>query len=132
MRWNPRRDLVSKKNKLQTIYGWRIGAGKDLQVETYGPGVIPRSVVFYDTSEMAKFEALLNMFRMLCIMVVLMAAVIVFTQDATELVVGPIERMITLVQRLAENPLGDLSRKKKTEVDPSDETYLLEQTLTLQ
>ena len=63
-------------------------------------------------------------------MIVLMTAVVVFTQDATTLVVGPIERMMTLVQRLAENPLGDLKKKKNTEMDPSDETYLLEQTLT--
>ncbi|KAK7250093.1 adenylate and guanylate cyclase [Aureococcus anophagefferens] len=130
MRWNPRRDLVSKLDKLNDLYGWRISDnGKDLAYAGY-PITNPRTMVYFDTSEMAKFEAMLNMLRMIAVMIVLMTAVIVFTQDATELVVGPIERMMTLVQRLAENPLGDLSRKKKTDIDPSDETYLLEQTLT--
>ncbi|KAH8062211.1 hypothetical protein JL722_3123 [Aureococcus anophagefferens] len=117
-------------DKLNDLYGWRISDnGKDLAYAGY-PITNPRTMVYFDTSEMAKFEAMLNMLRMIAVMIVLMTAVIVFTQDATELVVGPIERMMTLVQRLAENPLGDLSRKKKTDIDPSDETYLLEQTLT--
>ena len=136
-RWNPRRDLTRRFSTLKKLYGWRIGGGKDLAWVSYQQAqrvkagfTIGQTVVFFDTTEMAKFEALLNMLRMLAIMVVLTTAVVVFTQDATVLVVGPIERMMMLVQRLAENPLGDMNKKKEKEVDPSDETYLLEQTLT--
>ena len=72
------------------------------------------TVVFYDTRDAAKFDALLNLIRMVVVMVVLTTAVVVYTQDATVLVVGPIERMMSLVRRLAENPLGNMSQRKRT------------------
>lgn len=128
MRWNPRRDLESSVKKLRQEFGWRFGTdvvqvSTDKETETYA---------IIEMTSMSQFESMLNMIRMLVVMFVLMAAVIVFTQDATVLVVGPVERMMTLVQRLAENPLGDLNRRKKKSsapLDTTDETYLLEQTL---
>ena len=70
---------------------------------------------------------------MVVVMVVLTTAVVVYTQDATVLVVGPIERMMSLVRRLAENPLGNMSQRRKQsqkKIDQTDETFLLDQTLT--
>lgn len=125
-RWNPRRDLEGRVKKLRNEYGWRF----DTDVVEVARFKNENTYCIIDETETSRFEAMLNLLRMVVVMVVLMSAVIVFTQDATTLVVGPIERMMTLVQRLAENPLGDLQKKtKRREDDTSDETYLLEQTL---
>jgi class 3 adenylate cyclase len=139
--WDPREDLVDSLADLKDLYGWRIGEGKDLDwsVVQEGDCVHPReciqtgTVVFYDTRDAAKFDALLNLLRMVVVMVVLTTAVVVYTQDATVLVVGPIERMMSLVRRLAENPLGNMSQRKRNSqkhIDQTDETFLLDQTLT--
>ena len=121
------------------MYGWRIGQGKDLDWAVVERCVHAReciqtgTVIFYDTRDAAKFDALLNLIRMVVVMVVLTTAVVVYTQDATVLVVGPIERMMSLVRRLAENPLGNMSQRKRNsqkKIDQTDETFLLDQTLT--
>ncbi|KAJ8609169.1 hypothetical protein CTAYLR_008409 [Chrysophaeum taylorii] len=126
-RWNPRHDLVSRDSKLKTEFGWRfdtelMSVSRDAKLKTYA---------IIEITSSARFDAMLNLIRMVVVMVVLVSAVVVFTQDATTLVVGPIERMMTLVQRIAENPLADMKAKKRPREghDPSDETYLLEQTL---
>lgn len=126
MRWNPRRDLVSGVQQLRREFGLRFAndlaqVSRDAKLKTYA---------IIEITSLTRLDAMLNLIRTLVVIVVLMSAVIVFTQDATTLVVGPIERMMNLVQRLAENPLGNLNaRKKRRDLDPSDETYLLEQTL---
>ena len=128
-RWNPRRDVLSHESKIQKRYGWR--KATDLVIVAVPSAKASTYAVFDDTT-FSRFEAMLNLIRMLVVMVVLIVAVIVFTQDATVLVVGPIERMMTLVQRLAENPLGDLNHRiasANTDGDQTDETYLLERTL---
>ena len=131
-RWNPRRDLISRKSKIGKKYGWR--SATDLVITSISKK--GHTYAVFDDTTFSRFEAMLNLIRMLVVMFVLITAVIVFTQDATVLVVGPIERMMTLVQRLAENPLGDLSQRhhdKKSQngdsEDTADETYLLERTL---
>jgi class 3 adenylate cyclase len=95
------------------------------------------SCVMFDISGKAQLEAYLSFAKTIFVIVVLSTAVFVFSNDAADLVVRPIERMMTLVQKLAENPLGDLKKKKKGEAavaveqdGSADETVLLEQTLS--
>lgn len=93
------------------------------------------SCAFYDIEDAARIEAWLSFAKTTFVMLVLTWAIYVFSQDALTLVVEPIERMMTLVQKLAENPLGDLKKKgeddEKADVAEGghDETFLLEQTL---
>jgi len=70
------------------------------------------------------------------IMVVLISASIFFNKDAKLFVIGPIERMMTLVKRLSENPLDSTNLSTNTYFedarmvrDQGYETILLEQTL---
>jgi len=70
------------------------------------------------------------------IMVVLILASLVFNRDAQVFVIGPIERMMTLVRRLSENPLDSANLDSTTYLDDDKkvrdqgyETILLEQTL---
>lgn len=70
------------------------------------------------------------------IMVVLVLASLVFNRDAQVFVIGPIERMMTLVKRLSENPLDSANLHSSTCIDEDRkvrdqgyETILLEHTL---
>mmetsp|Transcript_13677 Transcript_13677/g.43187 ORF Transcript_13677/g.43187 Transcript_13677/m.43187 type:complete len:900 (+) Transcript_13677:213-2912(+) len=70
------------------------------------------------------------------IMVVLVVASLVFNRDAQVYVIGPIERMMTLVKQLSENPLDSANLDSTTCFDDDRkvrdqgyETILLEQTL---
>eukprot|EP00632_Arachnochrysis_sp_CCMP2950_P001313 CAMPEP_0185705634 /NCGR_PEP_ID=MMETSP1164-20130828/20270_1 /TAXON_ID=1104430 /ORGANISM="Chrysoreinhardia sp, Strain CCMP2950" /LENGTH=833 /DNA_ID=CAMNT_0028373023 /DNA_START=368 /DNA_END=2868 /DNA_ORIENTATION=+ len=70
------------------------------------------------------------------IMVVLVSASIFFNKDAQLFVIGPIERMMTLVKRLSQNPLDPTNLDSNTYFedekrvrDQGYETILLEQTL---
>jgi len=76
-------------------------------------------------------QAELNMLKTLFITILLAGGSAMFAADATTIAVGPIERMITVVKKLAENPLGDLTsaeeqleaaaKKKKQEEEISVE-----------
>ncbi|KAJ1448565.1 hypothetical protein M885DRAFT_583406 [Pelagophyceae sp. CCMP2097] len=124
-RWNPRRDLESRLDPLKKEFGWRYSTSLEAVATAAGGSTF----ALFEETATAEFEAVLNLCRMAVVVFVLTAAVMGFTQDATTLVVGPIERMMSLVQRLAENPLKDLSRKRGGNVGADDETFLLEQTL---
>ena len=138
--WDPREDLVSSLAELKDLYGWRIGQGKDLDWAVVTRCVHAReciqtgTVIFYDTRDAAKFDALLNLIRMIVVMVVLTTAVVVYTQDATVLVVGPIERMMSLVMTFSREPAGEHVPKRKRnsqkKIDQTDADLLLDQTLT--
>lgn len=82
--------------------------------------------------------AWLSIIKTLFIMVLLGGAIVLITKDAEVLVIVPIERMMVLVKRLAENPLGS-TKVDAALVDESDErqareegyeTVMLEQTLS--
>ena len=59
----------------------------------------------------------------------LSVAVILFSRDAETLVIDPIERMIKLVKKLADNPLASLYKDQTEEGAEGFETNLLETTL---
>ena len=65
-------------------------------------------------------------------MVVLTTAVVVYTQDATVLVVEVRSSVMSLVRRLAENPQENCPKEENSrrKIDQTDETFLLDQTLT--
>ena len=67
------------------------------------------------------------------VMVVLTSGVMLFTNDSTTLVIEPIERMMKIVKKLAENPLHSTTKRKVSNREKADqsahETMLLEKTL---
>ena len=88
------------------------------------------SVVYYNLKDQNKFSAKMSLLKTSVIVVGLALAVILFSRDAETLVIDPIERMIKLVKRLADNPLANLYRNDE-DVDAAEgfETTLLETTL---
>jgi class 3 adenylate cyclase len=91
-----------------------------------------------DVQSVQQGLAWLNMLKTCFIMFLLGTAIIFITRDAETLVIVPIERMMILVKRLADNPLGstkvdDPLRDQDDEKEANDqgyETAMLEQTLS--
>ena len=50
-------------------------------------------------------------------MIVLAAGAILFTRDAETIVIGPIERMVTIVKKLADDPLAAIKDGRQMEED---------------
>ena len=81
------------------------------------------------------FDAWFNVMKTIFIMIVLGGGAIVFSKDAQVFVIGPIERMMALVKKLAENPLesaagdGHLMDDEQDVREQGYETALLEQTI---
>ena len=76
----------------------------------------------------SQLQAILNMLRTVFICIVLGLGAMLFSKDANDLVLYPIERMVKRVQDMAENPLA--KRTVKKEADDKDgnqmETKILE------
>ncbi len=94
------------------------------------------SIAVWSVRERERLLAGLAMCKTFFIMVVLVSASIFFNKDAQLFVIGPIERMMTLVKRLSENPLDSANMDTSTYFedarkvrDQGYETILLEQTL---
>lgn len=89
------------------------------------------SMALFSIRDSERLLAVLGILKTIFIMIVLIFASIVFHHDAQVFVIGPIERMMTLVKRLAENPLDAKPAKKDINLQDKSgyETVLLEQTL---
>ncbi|DBA04417.1 TPA: hypothetical protein N0F65_010013 [Lagenidium giganteum] len=91
------------------------------------------SSVYYEITSITKSTAQLNMGKTVIIMFCFAVSILVLTRDAELMVIGPIERMMRLVNQLAQNPLGATEAKKDgLESEESAEEYetkMLEQTL---
>jgi len=93
-----------------------------------------QSLAFFDTISSSRAGAGVNILKTVFVMIVLSVGAVMFTRDAQTLVIGPIERMMELVNKLAENPLASTKTEKKIyeeDEPPGDyETSMLEETLS--
>lgn len=64
------------------------------------------TIAYFSKKSSSVREALLNIGKTLFVMLVLGIGAFIFTRDAENLVIQPIERMVTTVKRLAEDPLS--------------------------
>mmetsp|Transcript_19276 Transcript_19276/g.68107 ORF Transcript_19276/g.68107 Transcript_19276/m.68107 type:complete len:865 (-) Transcript_19276:193-2787(-) len=86
------------------------------------------SIAIFDNTSNSGQEALLNVFKTLFVMLTLAVGSLLFTRDAENLVIQPIERMVFLVKQLATNPLATVKHKRHRS-GVGYETALLETTL---
>ncbi|TYZ60356.1 hypothetical protein PybrP1_011207 [[Pythium] brassicae (nom. inval.)] len=94
------------------------------------------SVAIFDISAVTSSGAAYNILKTVFIIVVLVTASTSFVRTTRTLVLDPIERMMNIVQKLAENPLasvqssGDQAEIRKNAKEQGFETALLEITLS--
>lgn len=94
------------------------------------------SVAIFDISSVTSSGAAYNILKTLFIIVVLVTASTSFVRTTRTLVLDPIERMMNIVQKLAENPLasvqssGNQAEIRKNAKEQGFETALLEITLS--
>lgn len=94
------------------------------------------SIAIFDVSSVVKSAAAYNILKTFFIIVVLVTASTSFVRTTRLLVLDPIERMMNIVQKLAENPLasvqtsGDQAQIRKNAKEQGFETALLEITLS--
>jgi len=94
------------------------------------------SIAAFDITSSTSLEAGFNIVKTFFVMFMMALGAIMFQQDAQLLVIGPIERMMDMVRRLAENPMGatqtedDMLDEDKRAKKQGYETALLESTLT--
>ena len=87
------------------------------------------SKAYFDNRAQTKLFAGLSMLKTVFVMFVLGVAIVLFHRDAYKNVVGPIERMTSIVKQLSKDPLAvpQLSRQRKDRMGV--ETEIIEQTL---
>lgn len=83
------------------------------------------SVVRYNIQDESRLIATLNIFRTIFICIVLGMGAMLFSKDANELVLGPIEKMVKFVREIAENPLG-AGKGGRKKVNPEEDKSNLE------
>jgi class 3 adenylate cyclase len=94
------------------------------------------SLAIFDLSDTTKMSAAYNILKTCFIIVVLVSASTVFIRTSRKLVLEPIERMMFIVQRLAENPLASVQTSandaeiRRNAKEQGFETALLELTLS--
>ncbi|GLE05797.1 hypothetical protein PINS_up014978 [Pythium insidiosum] len=95
-----------------------------------------QSIAVFDNSSQSKSDAAFNIIKTCFIIVVLVSASTLFIRTARKLVLEPIERMMSIVKKLSENPLasvqttGNDEEIRKNAKEQGFETALLELTLT--
>jgi class 3 adenylate cyclase len=91
-------------------------------------------VAIFNSKDVSQHSAVLNIIKTLFVMVLLTGGAIIFNGDAQSLVIDPLERMMGLVRKLAENPLAVAKvdgPHGEAETQGKDyETRVLEQTLS--
>lgn len=93
-----------------------------------------KHIAVFDILESKQSDALLSIAKTFFVMAVLVAASISFSQDSQTLVIAPIERMMSMINNLANNPLGNSSQSNVPKLDDEleaqeYETAFLETTL---
>ena len=70
------------------------------------------SFAVFDNKAYSQYDGLMNILKTVFVIIVLGFGSLLFTNDAEKLVIQPIERMVTTVTRLAEDPLGSVTDAK--------------------
>lgn len=92
-------------------------------------GISYISQSIYNLSSVVKVNAMYNILLTCFIGVMLVGFSIIFSNDTHEIVIAPIERMITMVNAVARDPLQPLHNHKKIAESGDYETRLLESTI---
>eukprot|EP00831_Metopus_contortus_P005409 TRINITY_DN12048_c0_g2_i4.p2 TRINITY_DN12048_c0_g2~~TRINITY_DN12048_c0_g2_i4.p2 ORF type:complete len:150 (-),score=47.88 TRINITY_DN12048_c0_g2_i4:3-452(-) len=71
-------------------------------------------IAVFDLREDTQMDALLGIISTIFVCVMLTIGAFMFTKDATDLVIGPIEQMMEKVKRIAKNPL-EAAREEENE-----------------
>ena len=88
------------------------------------------SRAYFDNRVESKLMAGLSIIKTLCVMFILGGGIIMFHRDANNNVVGPIERMTSIVNQLAKDPLAiPQLNEQSSNADTGYETEIIEQTL---
>ncbi|CAK4615767.1 hypothetical protein LEN26_002915 [Aphanomyces euteiches] len=85
------------------------------------------SGVVYNIQKQNQTDAALSIGKTVVVMIVFGMSIYFFTKDSDHLVIGPIERMMALVNRLAQNPLGNTDIEE--DMNQEYETRMLEKTI---
>jgi class 3 adenylate cyclase len=117
--------------KIQVMAVYKYESGKLFQ--DFDTNSDCTSSAIFDNKDVTQNAALLNLIKTLVVMGVLTTAVIAFTNDAAHLVIEPIERMMSTVTKLAENPLSTTTKSRsfgnEEAAKEGYETELLEKTI---
>ena len=81
------------------------------------------SRAYFDTSDISRTTAALSLSKTIFVMLLLVSFSIVFSNDAQALVVSPVERMMSVVSNLADNPLAALDNGASEESHISGDLY---------
>jgi len=91
------------------------------------------SFAFFDVSKIYKLQSVLNIAKTIFVCIVLLLGALLFSKDANELVLRPIERMVLKVQAMAANPLTKFSIRPHDDELESEgeqlETRMLENSI---
>lgn len=89
------------------------------------------SFAFFDTRRASRTQAMLNMLRTVFVCIVLAMGAMLFSKDANELVLKPIERMMKKVRDVSENPLTRFEvQEDEDKGEEQLETRLLENSIS--
>ena len=84
----------------------------------------------FDMSKENRIDAIFSLLTTTIVTILLAVLSLLFSSDAYKIMIRPIEKMKSTVQKLSENPLLHLEKlKQKEEMIESSETDLLEQTI---
>lgn len=81
------------------------------------------SFAFFDVSKEYKLQAILNIAKTVFVCIVLLLGALLFSKDANELVLRPIERMVLKVQAMAANPLTKFAIRPEDDADDDGEQF---------
>lgn len=119
--WQPKIDIIDSEDDIYTL--WRVAEVSQItlsgcydefgvltektEAEVKASSCVSKAYLQIRTASQA--GALLSIFKTFFMMFVLVGFSLILTNDANVLVVGPLERMMNMVKKLAKNPLGALS-----------------------
>lgn len=62
-------------------------------------------IAYFDNTSSINFNAILSVIRTIFVCIVLASASLIFSKDATDLVLTPIENMLRKINNITENPM---------------------------
>ena len=110
--------------------GARLDALRDVEILTLVSDADEDVTASFDVSQDTATQAILSIIITAFVSILLASMGLLFSRDAYQLVIHPIEKMKHTVQQLSENPLLHLERVKNNRGNDSSETDVLEQAIT--
>lgn len=117
--------IVNDVERLDGLRDEEVKVAGYTTVVWWSPDATYVSSVSLDIKGTSRFSAILNILRTIFITIVLGAGAMLFSKDANELVLTPIERIIKRVRDIAENPLAAVDPRTKgaDDDDGNDEQF---------